>query len=132
MLFSVYSSGMLVGDLSVSIRSDILTAASKGSTLRLVRQFVMNADRSADVASMITLAPDSTGDERWDALVAGVCEDIAYRHGVAVPAWTSTPPLSQFWFVTDFERLHPTAFLESPPALARRGVFMRRDSLVNV
>lgn len=131
-LQSIYSDRVLVSDLARSVRADLASGASKGSTLRLVRQFVMDADASPDPSPLMSSPPESTGDERWDTLIAGVCEDIAFRHGTAVPAWTTTQSLTEFWFVTDFERLHPTAFLESPPALARRGVFMRRSSLINV
>ena len=101
--------------------------------LRAVRQFVMDADASGDVSRLLEGEPESTGDLRWDALVAGVAEDVAVRHGVRIPAWISSrEPLSEWWFVTDFARLHPTAFFETPPAIARHGVFIRRASLVNV
>lgn len=123
---------MLVDELAESIRATFLEGAGKGSALRLVRQFVMDADRSDTPGLLMAAAPGSTGDPRWDALIAGVCEDVAFRHDTKVPAWTATGPLEEFWFVTDFDRLHPTAFVESPAALARRGVFMRRSSLVNL
>ena len=70
-----------------------------------------------------------------DALIAGVVEDVAYRHGVPVPRWAMEPERStedRWWFVTSIPALHPTAFVETPASLANRGVFIRRASLVNV
>ena len=101
--------------------------------LRLVRQFVMDADRG-EVALAIAERPGSSGDVRWDALVAGVVEDLALRHGCRVPSWVRDPSLTldTWWFVTDFKKLHPQAFVETPAALATHGVFMRRASLVNL
>jgi hypothetical protein len=110
---------------------------SKGAQLRLVRQFIMDTDRldRSGVAENINNAPDSTGDRGWDALIAGVVEDIAYRHRVAVPPWAMEPERStadRWWFVTSFPALHPAAFVETPASLSNRGVFIRRASLVNV
>lgn len=48
----------------------------------------MDWDNSTDVAARIADASMLTGDREWDALVAGVVEDIAYRHCAKVPSWT--------------------------------------------
>ena len=101
--------------------------------LRAVRQFVMDADKSSDLAALITGPPSSTGDERWDALVCGVAEDVAVRHGLPLPGWVvAHEPLEEWWFVTNYSGLHALAFVETPPTLARHGVFLRRASLVNI
>lgn len=110
---------------------------STGDRLRLVRQFIMDCDNlDADgVQGNIAEAPALSFDRGWDALVAGVVEDIAFRHGVRVPAWTMEPERftdDRWWFVTSFPALHPTAFVETPASLANRGVFIRRASLVNL
>lgn len=122
---------MDVRDLAERIRSDLDNDAGLSDTLRLVRQFIMNFDNGADFETLATTAPPSTGDPRWDAMIAGVTEDIAFRLGYAVPEWTVIDPLDEWWFVTPVAKLEPTAFVESPPALSRRGVFIRRASLVN-
>lgn len=120
-------------DLADGLKSDIESGFGKGDMLRLVRQFVMNAERSADVASMISDPPSTTGDKRWDAMVAAVAEYVAVLLHVDVPDWVmESEPLDEWWFVTDYPALHALAFVETPPALARHGVFMRRASLVNV
>ena len=53
---------------------------------QLVGQLVMDWDNSTDVAARIADASMLTGDREWDALVAGVVEDIAYRHCAKVPS----------------------------------------------
>ena len=123
--------------LGRSLTRSIDAGENTGDLLRLVRQFIMDTDRgdSQRVSENIAAAPRPTGDRRWDALVAGVVEDIAYRHGVSVPAWAMEPERStadRWWFVTSFPALHPTAFVETPASLSNRGVFIRRASLVNV
>ncbi len=99
---------------------------------RAVRQFVTDADR--EPAASIAESPGTTGDPRWDALVAGVAEDVAVRNGCRVPTWVRDPErhLAEWWFVTDIDKLRAQAFVETPAALATHGVFMRRASLVNV
>lgn len=108
-----------------------------GPMLRAVRQFIMDVDRHArhtgDPTPLLMDRPPSTGDERWDALIAGVVEDITLRHRVPAPSWVhDREPLAQWWFVSPHRSLHPIAFVETPPAIAQHGVFIRRSSLVNV
>ena len=110
---------------------------STGVCLRLVRQFIMDTERldASGVTGNVREPATITGNRGWDALIAGVVEDLAYRHGVAVPRWALEPERSTddcWWFVTSIPALHPTAFVETPASLANRGVFIRRASLVNV
>ncbi|WP_018349243.1 helix-turn-helix domain-containing protein [Longispora albida] len=84
--------------------------------------------------------PDSVGDRRWDALLAGVAEYASGLFGLAVPGWTAAPGrfLHRFWFVVEDVLGRPApglaalAFVSAPPALANRGVFLDGDSLVSV
>lgn len=78
--------------------------------------------------------PGSTGDRRWDALVGGVIERAAHRHGVRVPSWTATVDrfLDQWWFLSPYLSLHASAIVEAPPELANRGVFLHESSLSRV
>jgi len=123
---------MDVRDLVETLRDGLANEASVGTLLRLIRQFIMDVDAGGDFESLTATDPVSTGDERWDALVAGVVEDLAYRHGTFVPEWTVREPLDSWWFVTSVPKLEPTALVETPRALANRGVFIRRAAMVNV
>lgn len=43
--------------------------------------------------------PDTTGDERWDALLAAQIGRELRRAGFDLPTWTTPHPLARFWFV---------------------------------
>ena len=125
---------MTANDLTEQIQQDIADGRTKGDMLRAIRQFLMDAKRVDDLTALVDADPGSTGDARWDALIAGVVENLMFRRSMKVPRWTVQPGrfLTEWWFVTDFPRLHPTAFVETPAAIANRGVFIRRSSLENV
>lgn len=125
---------MTARQLALALADDVSTRRPKGVMLRRVRQFVMDVDRAQSAAELIAVPAPTTGDRRWDALVAGVVEDVAFRHRVATPVWTRDAEryLDEWWFVTDFPALRPWALKESPAAVANHGVFIRRASLVNV
>ena len=126
--------GVNVNNLADGLKSDLTHGESQGQSLRLVRQFVMDLERSDNPEELFAETPESTSDLRWDALIAGVVEDFAFEHGLVVPAWTlkSSRFLDRWWFVTSVPALYTTAMLETPAALANRGVFIQRASLVNV
>jgi hypothetical protein len=137
MTLTSYRDQMDSSSLGTSLARSLEAGERTGDLLRLVRQFIMDTDRrdQKGVTENIATTPRLTGDRGWDALIAGVVEDIAYRHGVAVPSWAMEPARStadRWWFVTSIPALHPTAFVETPASLGNRGVFIRRASLVNV
>lgn len=121
-------------DLAGELEASLAAGEGRGSTLRLVRQFVMDLDRADDPAELVCDAPRSTGDRRWDALIAGVVEDFSLHHGIQAPQWVFEPArfVEPWWFFTTIEAMRPTAIVETPPALANHGVFISRASLVNV
>lgn len=125
---------MSISSLASHIAASLADGDGDGVRLRLVRQFLMDLDRFPDPGCLIDIEPEPTGDRRWDALLAGVAEDIALRRHLPVPAWTVAPIrfLDQWWFVGEFSALHPLALVETPAAIANRGVFIRRASLLNL
>jgi hypothetical protein len=124
---------LTVALLAESLRESLLTGEADGVRLRLIRQFVMDATRD-ETPALIACAPGSTDSLQWDALLAGLCEFVAYNAGTPVPSWTTTPDkfLKTWWFLMPFASLHAMALAETPAALANRGVFITRASLVNV
>lgn len=111
-----------------------IAGAPEDERLRIVRQFLMDVDSASDLADAINREPRTTGDKRWDALLAGVVEDLAFTRRLPIPAWTADPRrfLETWWFVTRYKAMHATAMAHTPAALANRGVFVTRASLVNV
>lgn len=136
------------GDSSPSLQRtaaevrNALGRAETGDGFRHVVQFlndIATLDATAARES-IRNEPDTVGDCRWDALLAGIAEFVARRVGVPVPGWASSPGrfLHRFWFVIEDILGRPApglavaAFTSAPPELANRGVFLDRSSLVSV
>jgi transcriptional regulator with XRE-family HTH domain len=98
-----------------------------GELLRLVREMISNADEVWDSApdrAAFFAAPTTTGDMRWDAMLAGVVEMLHLRHDLDPPAWTVGHALDTIWWVGSVEGLHAYAFAHSPPSLHVRGVMI--------
>jgi hypothetical protein len=125
---------MTVKMLAKSVKSSLTEGEGSGSTLRLVHQFIMDLTQSKDPSVLVRDPPASTGDPRWDAMIAGVVEDFAIHHGMPAPKWVFDPCrfLDTWWFFTSIQDMRPTAIVETPAALSGRGVFIQRASLVNV
>jgi hypothetical protein len=118
---------LTVENLAIGLRQSLATNEGDGVRLRLIRQFVMDANCD-DTPALIACTPGSTGSPQWDALLAGLCEFVAYNAGTPVPSWTTTPDkfLKTWWFLMPFASLHAMALAETPAALANRGVFITR------
>ena len=103
---------------------------------RLVAELAHRLDALGTGDLIVETRPDpgSTGDRRWDALIAGVVERAAHRGGTRVPSWTAAPSrfLEVWWFLSPYRSLHPSALVESPPELANRGVFLHESSLARI
>lgn len=124
----------LVG-LARSIREDI---ASNDCTwpIRKAAELVTRF-RHADPEGrhrMITAEPPSTGDQRWDAFVAAVAEWLAVQHGLEAPAWVYhyNRYLRRGWWITPMTSLRAWEYAGSPASFKNRGVYVHRESLVNV
>jgi hypothetical protein len=73
---------------------------------------------------LLTDAPESSGDERWDVLFAGLAEHLAIRDGKDAPGWAASRGLRRFWFPFDTPGARAQALVHAPAALRRRGVFV--------
>ncbi|GAA4909213.1 helix-turn-helix domain-containing protein [Stackebrandtia albiflava] len=124
------------------VAHDIASADSADERLRHVIQFL---DDLRDVPAVqrpaaLSEEPVTTGDPRWDALLAGVAEYACRRHGMSMPGWPSAPGrfLRRFWFVIEdvlgreVPGLAAMAYTTPVQELAARGVFLDRHSLESV
>ncbi len=119
-----------------------LKAGDASEALRHVIQFLDDIDGAdrAVVRRAVRVEPDGTGDERWDALLAGIAEYVSRRAGLSVPGWASAPGrfLRRFWFVIEELMGRPMPGLAALSAgsaqqeLASRGVFLDHASLESV
>lgn len=90
-------------------------------------QLESEADRAAFLAE-----PSTTGDPRWDAMLAGCVEDLALHHSWEIPEWTRGHALPTFWFVGQAPSLRAYAFAHSPISLQVRGVMVDPHDLQSV
>ncbi len=113
-----------------------LAVDDTAGALRVVSEFVQDVAvaTSSRRDELVRPTAPATGRQEWDALLAGVVEMLALRHGLAVPAWTRTPNrfLTRWWSVADRPAAAVSAFTETPAALANRGVFLHASSLESV
>lgn len=71
--------------------------------------------------------PGSTGDRRWDALLAAAVRHLAAEHGILdqAPAWTLVEPLPEIWHPIWCNAEKARRDLErTPPELARVRIAM--------
>lgn len=127
---------MTVPACAARIRADVRSGrASTADTLRDVREMIANSSfvvRDEVERAAFFAEPSTTGDRRWDALLAGVVDDLARRHGFDPPEWTQGRFVTPFWFVGTTPALHAYAYAHSPASLAVRGVFIDPADLASV
>lgn len=116
--------------------SACLAAEDRPSAFRVVADWYGRAQTaSAEAfARSIAAAPPTTGGAPWDAMLAGLAEQLCLERECECPAWAFMPDryLDSWWFLTPYRSLHPSAFVEAPVALANRGVFVHRADFENV
>jgi transcriptional regulator with XRE-family HTH domain len=111
---------------AAAVRRGVKQGWSTADLLRLVRQvrsdsrwLVTDADRAAFFAE-----PSTTGDQRWDAMLAANAENLALESGLPVPPWTAGHALPTFWFVGSTPSLRAYAFSRTPISMQVRGVMV--------
>lgn len=132
------SSAGLVSSLAERIRARLVREAeSPTTTFREVIQFI---DDAADVDGVelrraLKREPLSTGDRRWDAVVASAVDWVSSVGGITPPRWTSAARWrlpKPGWVLSPHERLHGLIRDETPEEFARHGVYVDQASLVSV
>lgn len=114
-------------DLATHLRE----ATDDQARLRLVFEFLRGAQASAHRLALVLNEPAPVGDERFDALLAAVAEDVACRDGHCPPDWVhaDTRFLDGSWWVSDLPSARAEALVHTPASYRRRGVFIARRDL---
>lgn len=108
-----------------------LEGASDSDRWRLVAEF-LEEYRWEPVErrhSLLTDEPPSTGDERWNVLLAALAEHLAARDGRGAPQWSEPRRLRRFWFPFNTRAARADAVVHAPAAFRRRGVFVSAHEL---
>jgi hypothetical protein len=98
---------------------------------RLVLEFLNEYKHEApdDRSRLLAGAPPSTGDSRWDVLLAALAEHLAAADGEAAPAWCEVRQLDRFWFPFGSPVARADALVHAPSSFRRRGVFLAAREL---
>jgi hypothetical protein len=109
----------------------LLPAASRSDWWRLVAEFLEEYRwEPVDLRHrLLATEPPSTGDERWDVLLAALAEHLAARDGRGAPAWSEPRQLRRFWFPFNTPAARADAVVHAPAAFRRRGVFVSAHEL---
>lgn len=89
---------------------------------------------AATRSRMIAAEPLPTGDVRWDAFLAALGEWLAVTTDLPAPSWTQEKGrfLDRGWWITPMQSMRAWEYAGSPVSFKSRGVYVHRDSLVNV
>lgn len=68
--------------------------------------------------------PPSTGDHRWDTLLAAVVGRECRLAGIEAPAWTRVPPLRTWWFPAPDPILDARTMQRTPIDLSIKGIWL--------
>lgn len=121
-----------IADVGVEVGA-CLSAGDESGALRLAFRCVELFERAPveDRQGLIAPRPMSTGDARYDALLAAIAEYLCVRQGLFAPSWVEDPSrfLDEWWFVSGIQALHADAIAHSPISFARRGVFITAGAL---
>lgn len=85
------------------------------------------SDRAAFLAE-----PPSTGDHRWDTLIAVCVARACRRAGLRPPEWTRVAPLTSWWFPVYDPVLTARTMQRTPVDLAATGIWLDERALVVV
>ena len=116
---------------SLSVLGEWLAEARDDERWRLIAEFLeeYRHEPERERLALLRLEPPSTGDERWDAFLAGLAEYLAARADRAAPAWAERRSLRRFWFPFGSRAARADAFVHSPAAFRRRGIFISPQEL---
>jgi len=119
---------------AAAIRFGLRHAWTPTELLRVVREQRSNAkwvSRPIDQAVFFA-RPATTGDQRWDALLAGSTEEMAARANAPLPDWIKSVRLEDTWYVTDDPAFNDYLLAHSPQPFRCRGVMIDPDALESV
>ena len=117
-------------DLAEAIREEL----ERGDTdfaLRLLARALndFGSLTEPDERAAFLAEPPSTGDRRWDTLVAAAVGRACRQASVAAPGWTRTPPLASWWFPVFDPVLTARTMQRTPAEFAARGIWLDERAL---
>ncbi len=98
---------------------------------RMVAEFLheYQHEPAGERLALLREEPPPTGDEHWDAFLAGLAEHLSAKEGRAAEPWTEERVLPRFWFPFDTAAARVDAMVHVPSAFRRRGVIVADRAL---
>ena len=120
-----------VADLARDIRKTSIK--NRERRLRLVFEFLREVD-TKELTLRVAVEPESTGDQRFDAMLAALSEDLCVSNGVSPPSWVFADQrfLDSAWWVSNLKSARTRALVNAPASYRRRGVMIDRNDLTSV
>ena len=120
-----------VADLARDIRKTSIK--NRERRLRLVFEFLREVD-TKELTLRVAVEPESTGDQRFDAMLAALSEDLCVSNGVSPPSWVFADQrfLDSAWWVSNLKSARTRALVNAPASYRRRGVMIDRHDLTSV
>ena len=120
-----------VADLARDIRKTSIK--NRERRLRLVFEFLREVD-AKELTLRVAVEPESTGDQRFDAMLAALSEDLCVSNGVSPPSWVFADQrfLDSAWWVSNLKSARTRALVNAPASYRRRGVMIDRLDLTSV
>lgn len=112
-----------------------LGANNEDGAYRAVIQLVddLAREHGAERVALTVAPPPPTGDERFDAFIAGVVDFRLAAEHLPRPKWlTDGPRLDSLWFVDRWSVGNVTVIEATPPELRSRGVIIDAVELASV
>ena len=79
--------------------------------------------------SLLQDGPAPVGDERWDALLAALAENIAAQLDLAPPPWAESRVLRRPWFPAELQIQRAEALVWAPATFRKHGVYLSARDL---
>jgi transcriptional regulator with XRE-family HTH domain len=119
-----------LAELAQTIQQD-LAGGREPDALRVLFGFADDFRGSSrpGAIELIAQEPPPTGDQRFDAALAGVAEFFATERRLPAPSWVNQPGrfVEPFWFVASRPEFEAYTLANTPAAFARHGVLIARE-----
>jgi y4mF family transcriptional regulator len=119
-----------VAETATAIREELIRG-DEDFALRLVARCVADLRSLSDSAEIESFLaqPPSSGDQRWDTLLAASIGRQCRRQGITAPRWTHAPALPSWWFPVPDRLLVARTMQRTPIDLSARGIWLDAAAL---
>ncbi len=124
---------MTAADAARAVREDLARGDTDFALRMLARALADFATltEAGDIARFLA-PPPSTGDRRWDTLLAAAVSRACRLRGIPAPDWTRPEPLRTWWFPVPDRRLVARTMQRTPIDLSVRGIWLDARALETV